>query len=300
MKSNIYFYSVPIILFFITSCQPKKTVIELPEIEEQEVSENTEPLPQNSMIDTDDDFEDESIYLSMTGNLVSSEDTGQGPFYGVSIKNNRGNFYFWVEASSTPEVYKWELDYFDNDFNIYKDTLIHISYTEELTLEVIDVSPKGTSNSKGKFYSGTLEGMYDAGDTPGSIDLIIESGETISFRGNFDIESSPEVEQLIGEQVEIYYDIDTVRWINDLGYVKITSQEQQLRIVTFNYDLRLHNAIFQHGRYAFGLNDADAKRFVDSIPIVSIYGTIGKLNWQDPSGQRWTPFLRQVISSEKP
>lgn len=72
-----------------------------------------------------------------------------------------------------------------------------------------------------------------------------------------------------------------------------------LSVVTFNYDLSLHHAIYEHATHAFGLSGRAASDYVANIKIISVYGTVGRLKWQDPEGRNYgeMPFPDQIVQA---
>lgn len=62
--------------------------------------------------------------------------------------------------------------------------------------------------------------------------------------------------------------------------------QNRLRIVTFNYDRSLEFALFNHIKYSRsragekGLPDPEVAQVLSEIPIVHVYGQLGKLPWQ--------------------
>jgi len=60
--------------------------------------------------------------------------------------------------------------------------------------------------------------------------------------------------------------------------------EQKISIITFNYDRSLefyfYNALF----HSYGLNEDECVKMLNEIPIVHVYGQLGKLPWQGENG----------------
>ncbi|MCK4414977.1 MAG: hypothetical protein KAY32_15690 [Candidatus Eisenbacteria sp.] len=63
--------------------------------------------------------------------------------------------------------------------------------------------------------------------------------------------------------------------------------ENRLKIVTFNYDRSLEQALFLAFMHSYGLDDTAAAKAVEKIPIVHVYGSLAPLPWQDATGLRY-------------
>lgn len=78
------------------------------------------------------------------------------------------------------------------------------------------------------------------------------------------------------------------RWyeylLNLLG-TKDDFTENQLSIITFNYDRSLEFFLFNSLRPRFNINDAEAIKFIKSIPIVHAYGQLGAPSFLDSNGR---------------
>lgn len=57
--------------------------------------------------------------------------------------------------------------------------------------------------------------------------------------------------------------------------------KNQLVVVTFNYDRSLEHYIFEGLKNSFNLDDEDCRRAISSIRFIHIYGSLGKLPWQN-------------------
>jgi hypothetical protein len=56
-----------------------------------------------------------------------------------------------------------------------------------------------------------------------------------------------------------------------------------LNVISFNYDRSLENYLHTCLLHSYGLTEAESARLVQTVPIVHIHGQLGKLPWQDGS-----------------
>jgi|SRR5688572_14212928 len=65
--------------------------------------------------------------------------------------------------------------------------------------------------------------------------------------------------------------------------------DNNLSIITFNYDRSIEYFFFNTIKYRFGLNEQEAIRLLKTIPIVHFYGQLGKFDFLDPNGRAYSP-----------
>lgn len=76
-------------------------------------------------------------------------------------------------------------------------------------------------------------------------------------------------------------------WYQYLFGVLNTSFEEfdknELAVITFNYDRSLEHYLFTALKHAYGKNDEECAAKLDRIPIVHVYGKLGRLPWEKTS-----------------
>jgi hypothetical protein len=70
------------------------------------------------------------------------------------------------------------------------------------------------------------------------------------------------------------------RLVNKLGRTFTDIPQNQLSIVTFNYDRSLEHFLFESIKARFGKTDDEVADALTSIPIHHVYGRLGRLPWQ--------------------
>jgi hypothetical protein len=65
---------------------------------------------------------------------------------------------------------------------------------------------------------------------------------------------------------------------------KTAVYDNQLTIVTFNYDRSLEHFLFEAFRERFGASDEEAASFVTHLKILHVHGRLGSLPWQESGG----------------
>lgn len=68
---------------------------------------------------------------------------------------------------------------------------------------------------------------------------------------------------------------------------KIT--ENQIAFITFNYDRSLEHYLITTLQAAYDRDLIECARVLDDIPIVHVYGQLGRLPWQEEGGRAYTP-----------
>ena len=91
---------------------------------------------------------------------------------------------------------------------------------------------------------------------------------------------------------------------NQIGIRKEEFQDHALSIVTFNYDRSLEEYFHLSLMHGFGLSEIEAAEYLTAIPIVHVYGQLGKYFYLDPKGRYYTPQanlgeLRELLSEMK-
>lgn len=57
--------------------------------------------------------------------------------------------------------------------------------------------------------------------------------------------------------------------------------DSKLSIITFNYDRSLEHYLFTAVKNRYGKSDQECAEVIGRIPIVHVYGSLGKLTWQE-------------------
>lgn len=65
----------------------------------------------------------------------------------------------------------------------------------------------------------------------------------------------------------------------------------KITVVTFNYDRSFEYALFLAIKYSYGLNDEECEHYIQTIPIIHIYGQLGKPFWRSKAGRPYKPDL---------
>ncbi|MCH7760389.1 hypothetical protein IIA15_03170 [candidate division TA06 bacterium] len=71
-------------------------------------------------------------------------------------------------------------------------------------------------------------------------------------------------------------------------------EKNNLSIVTLNYDRSLEYFLFRALKHSYGLIDNEAVDLLKSIPIIHLYGQLGKPDFYDKTGRPFTPEVSQV------
>ena len=78
--------------------------------------------------------------------------------------------------------------------------------------------------------------------------------------------------------------------------------ENQLQVITFNYDRSFEHFLFLAVKSCYhGKNDPEIASMVQTIPIIHLYGSLGRLPWQQYQvrlSQNVTPFGAESLTSE--
>ena len=61
-------------------------------------------------------------------------------------------------------------------------------------------------------------------------------------------------------------------------------QKNKLRVITFNYDRSLEHFLFTSLKESYDKKDEDCAEVLSKIPIIHVYGSLGRLHWQPGSG----------------
>ena len=70
----------------------------------------------------------------------------------------------------------------------------------------------------------------------------------------------------------------------------------KLSVVTFNYDRSFEAALFLAVQNAYGLDEAECRKYVEGIPIIHVHGKLGDPFWLTGHGRFYTPDVTpQVI-----
>ncbi len=101
------------------------------------------------------------------------------------------------------------------------------------------------------------------------------------------------------ENVSTLFNREAANWYRIL-FGELTSEgasggfdsflENNLKIITFNYDRSLEQFLFSSLKAAYGKPDNIVARMLDSFPILHMYGQLGSLPWQVKEGE--TKFSR--------
>ena len=213
LKVFVYF----ILVFQFISCSAPKEAEEDSSIE-SESKDSTIEIPVDEPIaeesekktyswpDLEDWDDNTPLENPVSGKLIGSSDTGQGPMRTVTVEKDGKQITFWTEVFE--EQGKWEYDIWQNGFDTYKDTIIVVDYREEITrhIESIEEYLEGSSNVENENSMVlTLDDTYEGGDTPGSLQASDENGKVYNFSGDFEIEAAESTVALVGKQVLISF-----------------------------------------------------------------------------------------------
>ena len=69
----------------------------------------------------------------------------------------------------------------------------------------------------------------------------------------------------------------------------------QLAVVTFNYDRSFEAALFNALSNAYGLTDGECRPYVEGIPVVHVYGQLGKPSWLGNGGRPYDDGMNSSI-----
>ena len=76
-------------------------------------------------------------------------------------------------------------------------------------------------------------------------------------------------------------------------------EKNQLSVVTFNYDRSLEHFLFESLKSKFqGLQDCQCTAILSNIPIIHVYGSLGRLSWQKSDSDSEIPYNTRAISSQ--
>jgi hypothetical protein len=79
--------------------------------------------------------------------------------------------------------------------------------------------------------------------------------------------------------------------------------ENKLRVITFNYDRSFEHFLFLSVQSCYpGKNDSEIASMIQTISIIHLYGSLGRLPWQKHEvglSQNVTPFGAESLTSEK-
>ena len=125
-----------------------------------------------------------------------------------------------------------------------------------------------------------------------SIDAFVQDREDFIEIGKATIAASlipyEHKSDLMKRDFEMHMDLQGKRWyeylLNLLG-TRAEFQKNNLSIITFNYDRSLEFFLFNAIKPRFHLNDQGAAEFIESIPIMHIYGQLGKPNFVEANGR---------------
>lgn len=94
------------------------------------------------------------------------------------------------------------------------------------------------------------------------------------------------------ENAQALYSRGKLKWyeylFNQMGARRDEFSSNQLSIVTFNYDRSLENFLFTALTHSYGASPQEAVDLFKAIPIVHVYGQLGKLHLLDRDGRRYT------------
>jgi len=65
----------------------------------------------------------------------------------------------------------------------------------------------------------------------------------------------------------------------------------QLTIITFNYDRSLEHALFTSLKNTYNVSDVHCANLVSAIPIIHVHGSLGPLPWQAEDGRGYSPTV---------
>ena len=76
-------------------------------------------------------------------------------------------------------------------------------------------------------------------------------------------------------------------------------KNNQLYVVTFNYDRSLEHFLFESLKSKFqGLQDDQCAIILSNIPIIHVYGSLGRLSWQNSGPDYEVPYNTYSISNQ--
>src|SRR5262249_10209399 len=71
-----------------------------------------------------------------------------------------------------------------------------------------------------------------------------------------------------------------------------TFKDNQVRVITFNFDRSFERRLFLFLKAFFGMTDADAARLRGAIPVLHLHGSLGGEKWLDenrPESRQYEP-----------
>jgi hypothetical protein len=98
-----------------------------------------------------------------------------------------------------------------------------------------------------------------------------------------------DLDGLLSLENELSATVQNQRWYGYLLNLMGTYRDfgdNHLSIITFNYDRSLEYFLFNAIKHRFNLNDEKALRLLQTIPIVHVYGQLGKFDFHDPTNGR--------------
>jgi hypothetical protein len=89
------------------------------------------------------------------------------------------------------------------------------------------------------------------------------------------------------------YDNNWLRYLyNNLNTSFDEFGQNQLSIVTFNYDRSVEHFFFTSLKYTYGKADKEIQHVLKEIPIIHLHGRLGFLPWQSADGR---PYVSQIV-----
>lgn len=138
------------------------------------------------------------------GQIIAVEETGLGPFDGISIKNTDTEqvLYFLVEQGRYADISPRDAiptDHFEVRFRTHQEKTI------------VRIEPRKTPGQCSAPANACVEGTYlsgQIGDMGSYITIKSISGEDTTYQGNFDIDATNST-LFAGKAVALHYEIDT-------------------------------------------------------------------------------------------
>lgn len=127
-----------------------------------------------------------------------------------------------------------------------------------------------------------------------SIDAFLEARPEFIEVGKDSLAATLMVNERIDDLMHKDLANETGKWYD--YFVNLLGNREEFRhnnvsVITFNYDRSLEYFLFNSVKARFGLSDAEAAEFASSIPIVHVYGQLGRPHFFDSTGRDYSVVI---------